>query len=84
MARGAGKTICPSEVARALGPAWRELMPAVRQAASELQAQGRLRVTQKGERVDPLRAAGPIRLGMALRGEIGCGEADGSNAQESD
>ena len=34
--RGAGKSICPSEVARALRPDWQPLMPVVRQAAARL------------------------------------------------
>lgn len=65
--RGANKTICPSEVARAVsfgGEAWRELMPEVRAEAHRLQADGLIDVTQKGEPVDPLSARGPIRLGL--------------------
>lgn len=66
-ARGADKTICPSEVARAASPGgdtWRELMPEVRAEAHRLQADGLIDVTQKGEPVDPLSAQGPIRLGL--------------------
>ncbi|MCA1964609.1 MAG: DUF3253 domain-containing protein [Prosthecobacter sp.] len=64
-ARGAGKSICPSEVARRLQPEdWRALMPEVRAAAATLRAQGRLRVTQGGLEVDPETARGPIRLGL--------------------
>ncbi len=64
VARGAGKTICPSEVARALGNEWRELMPMVRCVASEMAQAGELHVTQKGVQVDALTAKGPIRLGL--------------------
>lgn len=59
-------TICPSEVARALGiddRPWRELMPQVRQVAQGLAMQGRLRVTRGGVPVDATRGGGPIRLG---------------------
>lgn len=63
-ARGAGKTICPSEVARALAGEWRVLMPAVRDVAAEMAQRGDLRVTQKGAVVDARRAKGPIRLGV--------------------
>lgn len=62
--RGAGKSVCPSEVARSLSPqGWRELMPAVRQAAAELQDEGRIQVTQAGVKVDPRSVKGPVRLG---------------------
>jgi len=65
IARGAGKTICPSEVARALHTDWRELMPVVRAVADDLAAQGHIVVTQKGEVVTAQTAKGPIRLGLA-------------------
>jgi hypothetical protein len=61
-ARGPGKTLCPSEVARAHADDWRPLMERVRQAARRLAAQGRIEVLQKGRVVDPSDAAGPIRL----------------------
>ena len=61
-ARAAGKSICPSEVARLLAEDWRPLMPAVRAAAARLAAAGVLRVTQKGAAVDAMTARGPIRL----------------------
>ncbi|NNE50976.1 MAG: DUF3253 domain-containing protein [Sulfitobacter sp.] len=63
-ARGRGKTICPSDVARALGDDWRDLMPEVRAVAAELAARGALRITQGGQSVDALTARGPIRLGL--------------------
>ncbi|MEM8751358.1 MAG: DUF3253 domain-containing protein [Pseudomonadota bacterium] len=61
--RGPGKTICPSEVARALASDWRPLMDDVRRAAAALAREGRIAVTRKGAPVDAERAAGPIRLG---------------------
>lgn len=63
--RGAGKTFCPSEAARALDPDWRPLMGPVRAVAAKLVADGRLVATQKGAPVDPVTARGPIRLGLA-------------------
>ncbi len=63
-ARGAGKTICPSEVARALSDDWRDLMPAVRAAAADMAARGEITVTQRGQPVDAVAARGPIRLGL--------------------
>ena len=64
IARGAGKTICPSEVARALGEDWRALMPLVRGVAAEMAARGAVAVTQKGVAVEATLARGPIRLGL--------------------
>lgn len=62
--RGSDKTVCPSEVARALAEDWRPLMPQIRDVARRLQHQGRIRITQRGEVVDPAVVAGPIRLGL--------------------
>ena len=60
--RADGRTICPSEAARALGCDWRELMQPVRDVAAEMAGAGRLEITQQGEVVDPRAARGPIRL----------------------
>jgi len=61
--RGSEKTICPSEAARAFSDDnWRQQMNAVRQAASELQAQNRIRIEQGGKRVELNDVSGPIRL----------------------
>jgi Protein of unknown function (DUF3253) len=62
--RGPGKTICPSDAARALGgdEGFRALMPAVRAAASGMVDRGELEVTQSGRVVDPRAARGAIRL----------------------
>ncbi|NEQ49440.1 MAG: DUF3253 domain-containing protein [Leptolyngbya sp. SIO3F4] len=60
--RGIDKTICPSEVARALGGEhWRSLMEAVRNAGKALATEGKIVVTQRGQIVDPNQAKGPIR-----------------------
>jgi hypothetical protein len=62
--RDPGKTICPSDAARALGgeDGFRPLMDLVREAAGELVAAGRIEVTQGGAPVALDRAKGPIRL----------------------
>ena len=60
--RGAGKTICPSEVVRRLYPEnWREKMDEIRSVAKELVIKKLIVITQKGEIVTP-DAKGPIRL----------------------
>ncbi len=69
--RGAGKSICPSEVARAAAgdpgnpAAWRPLIRAVRAAAASLQDDGRIRVLRKGKPVDIRTVKGVIRLALA-------------------
>jgi hypothetical protein len=62
--RDPGKTICPSDAARALGGdvGFPPLMDVVRAAARDLVSDGRIEVTQHGEPVDLDRAKGPIRL----------------------
>lgn len=68
--RDEGKTICPSDVARALAGDrnFRPLMDPVRAAAAELAADGVIEVTQGGRRVEIEDARGPIRLGLRRRG----------------
>ena len=57
-------TICPSDVARAVGPegGWRPLMQPVRDAAARLAARGAVEVTQRGKVVDVATAKGPVRI----------------------
>ncbi len=67
--RGPGKSICPSEVARALAPGdWRPLMPRVRHVAEGLRQQGRLQILQRGCPIslaaDAAPVRGPIRLAL--------------------
>jgi hypothetical protein len=57
--RGPAKSVCPSEVAKALSPDWRPLMPEVRAVAAGMPE---IVATQGGVEVDPLTARGPIRL----------------------
>jgi hypothetical protein len=43
------------------------MMPAVRRAAATLAEEGRIVATQRGRKVDPLAASGPIHLGLPGR-----------------
>jgi hypothetical protein len=63
--RGAGKTICPSDAARAVGGNWRALIEQVREAARRLVARGKIDITQKGQAVDGSIAKGPIRFRLS-------------------
>ncbi|MEI6161054.1 MAG: DUF3253 domain-containing protein [Roseococcus sp.] len=57
------KSICPSEVARALAPErWQPLMGAVRKAAARLSTAGRLEILRKGKPIAPDALHGVIRL----------------------
>ncbi|MCP1335231.1 DUF3253 domain-containing protein [Futiania mangrovi] len=66
--RGAGKSICPSEAARALAgsdeKAWSRLMPAVRAAAVALAKDGRIVILRKGKPADPDAFKGVYRLAL--------------------
>lgn len=69
--RGVGKTICPTEAAKAMADlsggddlAWREWLPKVRAAAVRLAHQGRIVIYRKGKPVDPDNFRGVIRLGL--------------------
>lgn len=68
-ARGVDKTICPSEVARAVaGAQWRELMNSVREVGVQLAREGVIVVTQRGSVVDPMKARGAIRYRLCMEG----------------
>jgi hypothetical protein len=64
--RGPGKTICPSEVARAIAgdkpDEWSRLMGPVRQVAVRLMKQGRIVIRRKGKTVDPDDFRGVYRI----------------------
>ncbi len=59
---GPARSICPSEVARALDPEWQRLMTAVRRAAVRLAEAGRIDILRKGKPVSPEEIKGVIRL----------------------
>ena len=64
--RPANATLCPSEAARRVRQErWRELMERTRSAALRLAAAGEIEVVQRGARVDPSTARGPIQLARA-------------------
>ncbi|HEY8567502.1 MAG TPA: DUF3253 domain-containing protein [Beijerinckiaceae bacterium] len=67
-ARGDGKTVCPSEVARALGgdhpDGWGPLMQPVRKVAVRLMKEGRVAILRKGRLVDPDDFRGVYRLSV--------------------
>lgn len=69
------KTVCPSEIARALSQpeiesvganSWRDVMPQVRKMAFELRNSGTVEILQKGEAIPQSTTndtvVGPIRL----------------------
>jgi len=64
--RAADASICPSDVARALGrdeTAWRALMSPVRDEAARMARSGRIVITQGPETIDPADVDhGAIRL----------------------
>ena len=63
--REPGKTICPSEVARAVRPDdWRPLMKKVRQAAIRLADDGQISIYRKGKAIPTDQVRGVIRLGL--------------------
>lgn len=70
-ARGPGKTICPSEAARAVAGGhpdqWGPLMQPARRIAIRLMKQGKLVITRKGRPVDPDDFRGVYRLSLPKR-----------------
>jgi hypothetical protein len=67
--RGAGKTICPSEVARTFRPEnWQQLMGEVRVRTVKLAHAGEITIYRTGKPADPDDFKGIYRLG---RPEIG-------------
>lgn len=71
-ARGPGRTICPSEAARALAgdrpEQWGPLMQPARRIAIRLMKEGRLVITRKGRPVDPDDFRGVYRLSLPRPG----------------
>ncbi len=71
--RGPDKSICPTEVARAImpgpGDAWRQKLTAVRRAAERLAQAGQIEILRKGKPVAPTAVKGVIRLRQAAPSE---------------
>ncbi len=62
--RDPDRTICPSDAARVVGgERWRPWVAVARDVAAQLHAAGQVEVRQKGRRVDPDEARGPVRIG---------------------
>jgi len=81
-ARAYPKTICPSEVARALSASelqaldaseWRDVMPAIREAVWEMRDRGEVEIMQRGEvvgsEVGLEDVKGPIRVRLVRGNE---------------
>jgi len=63
--RGVGKTICPTEAARAVSEDnWRSLLKDVRAEAVRLAKSGEISIYRKGRPVDPDAFKGVYRLGL--------------------
>ncbi len=66
--RGPDKSICPSDVARAMAgtdtAAWGPLMTPIRKIAVRLASEGRIVILRKGKPVDPLDFKGVYRLSL--------------------
>ena len=61
--RGADKTICPSEAARAMdGENWRDLMPMIHAVARALAEEAIVELRQGGERIGREAIVGPYRI----------------------
>lgn len=66
--RAPDRTLCPSEAARVVDPdGFRELTVLARAVACRLADEGLVEVTQRGVRVDGLRARGPVRIRLVAR-----------------
>jgi hypothetical protein len=81
-ARGHGKTICPSEAARALGgphpDGWGPLMQPVRKAAVRLAHRGQLVILRKGRPADPDSFKGVYRLALPPDEDAGLSSVSGA------
>jgi hypothetical protein len=66
--RAPDKTVCPSEIARALFPDdWRKHMDEVRAEAIKLQKTGKVQIAQKGKPVNVDHIKGPVRIKLISR-----------------
>lgn len=67
--RGASKTICPSEVARAIAGKneneWRLLMRPIKAFAVEAANAGEIIIKRKGKMIDPQNIKGIYRIGLS-------------------
>lgn len=59
---GPGRSVCPTEIARAMAADWHSQLSAVRRAAIRLAQAGRIDILRKGKKVPPEGVKGVIRL----------------------
>ncbi len=79
--RDAGKSICPTDAARAADPeGWRRLLPQVRATAVGLARQGRLVITRHNRPVDPNAFKGVYRLRLPLPEDAPAESGEGERA----
>jgi hypothetical protein len=72
---GRDGSICPSEAARQVGGEhWRPLMEPARSAARRLAQADVVRITQRGRKIVPETARGPIRIARGPRFGAGTGD----------
>lgn len=77
------KTICPSEIPRALSKSnlasmgltdWRDLMPRVRTMLFDMRSEGQVEILQKGEVISASKTLddvrGPIRARLVPKGDV--------------
>ncbi|KPP80528.1 MAG: hypothetical protein HLUCCA04_12815 [Oceanicaulis sp. HLUCCA04] len=70
--RGAGKSICPSEAARAVWPeVWQNRMRQVRNVAVGMARKGEIAILRKGKPVDPDDFKGVYRLSLPATRDAG-------------
>lgn len=62
IAAGPARSVCPTDIARALAPDWHSQLSAVRRAALRLAAAGRIDILRKGKPIPPEAMKGVIRL----------------------
>ena len=61
--RGPEKSLCPTDVARAVSAEnWRPFLGAVRKVAADLARQGKIEILRKGKPINPDEMRGVIRL----------------------
>jgi hypothetical protein len=80
VAAGAGKSVAPADVARAIAGShpeqWSPLMAPVRRVVVDLMKRGRVTILRKGRPVDPDDFRGVYRIALAAGdGEAGAGKS---------
>ena len=84
-----GESICPTDAARAFGSKWRQLMPQVREVASDLARDELIEVLLRGEpinveEIDLETVRGPLRLRLAPRDKAPSEDADAAKPKNAE